>query len=463
MNAEKVCILLVCVLFFVSVVPIKADAVTVTLDNDGSPMGNPYGQCEVKPSFDADYYDCYIPYNMTCEEIGGIATVMQDYIHSAKISGRVNYEGTIELASGLVNSWGGGLTPGYCENTDVMTMSAEDGTQYYVAAIPSFCYRHNLVGTNNFYGWSLENRGQLYDLILTDGTVLHFVVGDVKADAHTNGGGEVDDFYSTNTVNYEQYYHLFQAEAGETLEVFGNGGGCVSKFMDYYNIGNGDDQNRIAYIRMYNIRLRDCEVVREDGIPAGVGYTHDGVTIVANPNANNDDITITDENGNPISVNIVPESSLTGMPESVSIGADASDVALPDRENLTISELNSLQSSKDAIEARNSIKVFDFARHAMVFLGLLLMVYVLLILLSAMFDRVNSFIDISLVSLFTFGAIKVSNEEETKGQVGYASNTKLYVSIGVMAVVSALLISGAVIPGVMKAVQWAFDGLSGIF
>lgn len=465
MRVRKLFLVLLCLVLTISVIPVTLSE-SVVLDNDGKPRSNPYGKCAVKSSFDADYYDCYIPYNLTCKEVGGISVggsgKMSESDMNKKVSAKINYEGNLEwsYSQNFLRNYAVGYTASYCEETDAAILTGNDGTQFYIAAIPYFCYASNMDGTAGFPGWSSENRGQLYDLILTDGTVLHFVVGDAKAQVHTNGGS--NGYYVHNDLNYQQYRYLFQSYAGETVEIFGKNGGCVSKFMQKYGFGSDDGDVRVAYIRMYNKRLKDGNVVRAEGIPAGVGYTHDNVSISANSNSNGS-TSITDENGNLIEIAIIPEYQLTGMPTNVSISDGGANVVLSDRDKLSFYELNSLSSSKDAIDARNSIKAFDFARHVMVFIGLLLLVYTIFVFLAAMFDRVNSFIDISLVSIFTFGALKVSNEKETKGQVGYASNAKLYVSIGVMTFVSVLLISGAVIPGIMKAVQSALDWLGDVF
>lgn len=482
MNARKICILLVvCVLFFCSVVPFRAEADDIVLDNDGIPRKNPYGICAVRPSFTADYYDCYIPYALTCKEIGGISVggghgVMSSWDMNKKVSAKVNYEGNLswDFTQYFLKHYAGDYKASFCEHTDAIVLTDSKGTQFYMTALGYFFYASNIDGTNKFPGWSTENRGQLVDVILTDGTVIHFVVADAKAQVHTNGSS---GYYVCNKLNYPQYKYLFQAYAGEVLEIFGKSGNCVNKFMSYYNMGSGEGQNQVAYIRMYNHRIRDSDAVRKEGIPKGVGFTHDNVSIVANPdgyrvpyipdNGENDGGNEGEDNnendGNESPQVGVPEYELDGMPDKSNFSMQGTPVELKDRDDLSISELNSLQFSKEALSIRRSVNAYDTARNIMVFVGLLLFVYVLLMLLATLFDRVNSFIDISLLSVITLGALKISNEEDTKGKSGYASNSKLIGSMLVLTIVSMLLITGAVIPWVMQAVHYVTEWIGNIF
>lgn len=250
---------------------------SASVDNDGNAREakDIYGDSGLASSFnDAEYYDCYIPYNLTCEDIGGYSlgtewsnhatynSPMPDYVRETKVASVINYEGDMSLSAA------NGAPKSYDPDTGCTIYTDANGTQYYVAAIQNFFYyAENMEG---FPGFSSENRGQIFDVILTDGTVIHFIVGDANATAHTNGGDKThegkplkstfDCQFIFSEMKYEQYRHLFSALAGNTVEIWGKQG-CNKKFAEKYNIGSGEDKNKIAYYRMYNKKITDAPQV----------------------------------------------------------------------------------------------------------------------------------------------------------------------------------------------------------
>lgn len=441
---RRICAMISCFVVLLSTfgngVKVNAQEDSVTFDNDGTAISKPYGKCSVKPSFKGDYYDCYIPYKLTCKNIGGYSEDMNESDQSNKVSAKFNWEDDISMpyTKSFTDKYAGEYERGYCPETDVTTYTDKYGTSFYMCAIPFFMYANNLAGSSGFPGWGMENRGQVYDLILTDGTVLHFIVGDAKSKSHTNGCDDGTSLYTLEKLNHIQYKYLFQSYAGETFELFGKSG-CVAKFMDKYNIGSSEGKNQVAYVRMYNLRLRDGIVERESGIPEGTGYSL-GEVKVSKTDTNYDGI------------NIIPEYLLTGMPEVSKLPNSGVSVGIVSRDDLSIKENYSLQVTKDSVDTRNAVRVYDIARYIMAFVGLLLLSYSLLFFLSFAFDRVNSFIDISMVSLITFGSINVCSKQESINKEGYISYTKFYISIGVLVAVACLLISGAVIPWIMRTI-----------
>ena len=429
----------------------------VNIDNDGSARDNPYGDSGIEASFDAPYYDCYIPYNMTCEEVGGYATGytwassayanvaagMTESMKDYKVTGFTNREADFTFYGN-----------GYEEDTGLRTYTDSNGTVFYICALPKFPWQNSLAGSNGFPSWNGDPRKQIFDVILTDGTVIHFMIGDVAAEQHTNGGNDVtqtqfDIIYSFSNLSHEQYRHLFHCQAGHTIEIWGKSG-CAGEFSEKYNIGTGDDKNRVAYIRMYAATTDDV-IIRNSGVPEGVSYSLGDVTIASNGNSAVDIKTIKSE------------WELSGMPKQSVLDDAASHLTLPDRGNLSYNELYSIQVTKDSLESKNSVKVYDIVRQALVFMGLALLLYVIILVLAMAFDRVNSFLDISLVSVLSFGALTVSDEKENVGKKGYASSKKMYVSCLVMLGIAMFLISGGVIPAIMKAVNWAIDAVGSLF
>ena len=73
------------------------------------------------------------------------------------------------------------------------------------------------------------------------------------------------------------------------------------------------------------------------------------------------------------------------------------------------------------------------------------------------FDKANNFIEISLVSIVTFGLLKYSDEKNTKRDSGYASATKIIIIVSVVMTIGLLLISGSILPFTMKAIEWVVN------
>lgn len=154
---------------------------------------------------------------------------------------------------------------------------------------------------------------------------------------------------------------------------------------------------------------------------------------------------------------MITESDLTGMmiPEFLeeyreTVGnSDVTQLSSQERSNLA-----EIKSNKDATETVENKQIKWF--HAIqMFLGICCYIYAILLFLAYMFDYYNSFVDISLLGLLTFGKFKIMESQEVKGFKqfrGYnESNKKTYVTMGmiifrcvVLCLIGALLTSGLV-------------------
>lgn len=425
----------------------------VTFDNDGKAKDNPYGDAKFKKSIEADYYDCYVPYNLTPADIGGWCTgttaigghasyntePMKEEAKNRKISAFSNYQ------SNYVGNRHGSTKHSY-DDIGMSVYTDANGNEYYATAIQNFFYSNSSAG-EGYPGWSSANRGQLFDVVLTDGTVIHFMVGDANATQHTNAGGDdssatFDIAYSYSEAILPQYNHLYQVAHNNCLELWGQQG-CQSKFSEKFNIGNGDDQNRIAYYRMYNTFIKD-NPKRAEGFGKGTTDSLGDVTIGDSQNDN------VDSTGN----EIISEWDLVGM-EGLKTRIDDNalkDYTLPDRSNLSIGEAYSVESVKEDIAINKTALSYDNARVGVVFVGLLLILYSVFMFLGLVFDKVNTFIDISMVGILTFGVLKFSDDDFTKGEEGYVSTNRVIVISIVVMVVGLLLVSGGVLPFLMELV-----------
>lgn len=128
------------------------------------------------------------------------------------------------------------------------------------------------------------------------------------------------------------------------------------------------------------------------------------------------------------------------------------DIQLKSRDDLSLSEGYSTQVIGDNIALANQANMLTTARVSIVFIGLCLVFYAVLLLLAYMFDRVNAFIDISLVKIITFGYIEYTDEDLGGRQVGKASSGRLIFLSCALMVIGCLFLSGGVIPFIMQIV-----------
>ena len=151
---------------------------------------------------------------------------------------------------------------------------------------------------------------------------------------------------------------------------------------------------------------------------------------------------------------LVDEWDLTGMPAKSGL---VSDVAIPNAvtfENLSVTEQYNVVNIKDSIELRESFELWDLARVAVVYLGLLLMVYSLLLIMALVFDKTNNFIEFSLIGLLSFGGIKYSRVADTIDENGVRmlGTKRIVASCLIVFLAGCLLVSGGIFPIVMKFV-----------
>lgn len=450
------------------VTPITAHAEGYMLDNDGTAYDEPIGNSGLPPSFsDAKYYDCYIPYQLTPKDIGGYAnrviayakeycnaTMAQTTIDTRKMGSYINYEFDR-------STWSYGGTMSHESDTGCCIVTDNNGTKYYVCAIQKFFYNSSSVGSEGFPGWGIENRGQIFDAILTDGTIIHFAVGDANAEAHTNGGPMEETLWEVQwgfaDMIYPQYTNLYAAVAGNQVEIWGQSD-CASKFSNKYNIGTGEGQNQIAYYRMYNKKTSDSpSPVAETVNKSSWKFDVNGVTSKGNGGGSDGNgITITGSS-------LYEESHFIGDFAGLT---DEHLIVLPDGSNLYNWEQQEIANWKNTIELLQEDKKFSFLRAIVMFVGILMIVYSTVLFLAFQFDRINNFVDIELVSYITLGKLITSRDEtSTYNKEGERGKPKAVVQKDIaMATITGisagvLLLSGklyAIISLVVSLVQSIF-------
>lgn len=419
---RKVVILaMMCITLLCSIEVVKAD---VTIDNTGEEMKSGYyGDSKLASSFsNAKYVDCYVPYKLTPEDIGGYAVgayaastqnseakgaPMPESTRGKPVATVVTYEGYYDY---LTNKWpalkagnSAGFTVETEESTQMDIVTDKNGNKYYMCAVQPWFFRHEKKGADNFPDVdtvSPDPKGYLFDVILTDGTCIHFVCMDINAAQHTNGIDETgeskfDTVYTNSELKMKQYNNLFSSQNGNTFELWGHN--PCDGFMQKYNFGSGEDKTKIAYYRMYNIKLSDSPQ-RNQGVGKEVSFSYGNVTIKEG------------SNGVDISNGLKAEKDLTDMPSLDLISDDQNTVNLPDSSSLTAKENATVDYIRTNIKNEREDKFYTFAVTSVVFVGLMLILYAVLLLLAYIFDRANILFNISLLGIISLGHLSYPSD-----------------------------------------------------
>lgn len=445
------CIILLVVLFIA-----RIDAYAITIDNDGSAMEVPYGKCEDVPSSyeDLDYYDCYLPYKLTTGEIGGCSLTglwdlgnfyepMTQGDMKLKIGDKVNLQGVYAYCGGVPRSGYDSSAGNACLYTDA------NGNQVYAMAVQKFFFNRE---EGNFYGWDMSCRGQLIDVVLTDGTVIHFALGDTNAEAHTNGLVSATSSAASGDatkLNYKQYHNLFSATAGNCIELWV--GTDVNSFMRKYGFKYDGTGNHIAFYRMYNGKLGENHK-RKSGVGTEPAFNLDGVTISDNDESS--------ESGDSSGSRLVSEYEILAMDKfKPKLSDDASKIELPDGSELLSNERVNVDLIKETINTNTKDKVIFYARVSVVFVGMLMLLYIILVVVAYSFDRVNNFIDFNLLQVITLGRFSISDDER-QGQ-GYTLRRVIKLSF-VCFIVGMLLVTGGIYAWIQNIIYWIFSIINSV-
>ena len=153
--------------------------------------------------------------------------------------------------------------------------------------------------------------------------------------------------------------------------------------------------------------------------------------------------------------NVVEQWELLGMPAKSDIAVESIDLDLPDSNDLTLSEKINLGSIEEGINSRHKTPQ-QVLNIVFIIVGFLLIIYTLLLLIGFVFDKTNTFLNLSLVSILTLGKLKiVSMDEEITPEMakeGYVSRKALFVRSLVLFLLGGLLVSGVIPMLIMKMV-----------
>lgn len=142
--------------------------------------------------------------------------------------------------------------------------------------------------------------------------------------------------------------------------------------------------------------------------------------------------------------NVLDEWDLVGMPVKSKLMDSVQAIELEDTSSLGVKENYSIQVVRDDLYTGRLESIIENARIGVVFAGLLLIFYCILLFFAILFDKSNQFLEISLVSILTFGRLNYSDEEYSNGTKSYAGTGKLFKSVVIILIVGMFLVSGGI-------------------
>ena len=237
--------------------------VTQNVTNQSSTGGT--GSSAAATLSGVDYYDVEVPYKLTCGDIGGMLEgtgtdgytghtyTRPSFVEKTHIGDHVSrltapsymcslyYHTTKQYAIGKL--W---QDKGSVMSKDIPSLGTIDGR--YMSAIQPYFYNQ----PNAFWG-SKDCVGQYFDVILTDGTVIPFIVVDLNSVTHVNKdtSDSPNKNWPTGKLLKPEYKYLFNSASGNCLELIGKDG-SVDDFKKYYKLGT---ENHIAYYRLYKKKI----------------------------------------------------------------------------------------------------------------------------------------------------------------------------------------------------------------
>lgn len=151
---------------------------------------------------------------------------------------------------------------------------------------------------------------------------------------------------------------------------------------------------------------------------------------------------------------LVTESDLTGMPIESTLLAEQKRLSLKSRDDLSQADQTKLVAIETALNAQK-VTLGDRLFTIVSFIGLLVVLYSVFMIVCFIFDYTNTFIEISLLSLMSFGKWRIVSQEDVHNGIVKAGQNKakgvtyltpkmLIFRAVVACIVGFLLISGAV-------------------
>lgn len=477
--------------------------------NDGQPKNNAddcYKDSGLVSSFaNVEYVDCAVPYDITLSQLGG--TYASDLLHCHEwftLKSPDAMGGVYDFKSFNSNGYGkynigdkgnrendystsilNGCMNKLKEQYPNISVQREDvsganyvevnGIRYYMAAVGQYFY--NLAAENNKENseWLKVTHGSIFDVILTDGQVFHYIMADCMGVAHSVKSNESVSFYkcvkqagdsdhsrcqSTATVcstNFTalikpHYKGIVHASAGQLLEMWygakdqGYSEASVSNQPVYKYIAEHEDVH-IAYIRRYNLTVADLDKIQlNTGVPKGASWH-----MVYG--ANSAEAKALNAGGNAKALRVGYQeqelSSWVRLAES-NIAEQLDDANV---DNLKGDDLVSIYNWKTIVTDSNAPVYLKVVRIVIQLVGVLMLIWSILLYVGYWLDTVNNLIDINIVGILTLGKLASGREEDSNynqppengknNKVRIVSHKNIMLICGVTILFAVLILTGA--------------------
>ena len=262
-----------------------------------------------------------------------------------------------------------------------------------------------------------DANGTLIDIILTNGTVVHFIQFDENAVEHTNpnhSASDIEPGFPNPNQPYAKYYgHIASTSSGNCLEIcvaLSNGSTDIAKFKK----AAGADKNPICYYRVYNANIGVPATYKT--APTKLGLITNvadcstvGMTLTGGADEDSENPNGTDENGG--NDNLPGQQKETDYVSTNYLNEIYVEMASLD--DFSDTELYNLELWKNDVHSQDmQTYIIDSSRWIVLSLGIALIVWSILIYLAYWFDVVNNFVDIELLPLLTFKRLRRAHLEE---------------------------------------------------
>lgn len=311
---------------------------------------------------------------------------------------------------------------GYLDSTGNWDVQKHDASGITPANIEEL----NTIGVIDANGNILYNYGSCVDFYMK-GTCTSYTTGAFSGWASRNSGELTEDFIKEGMSDYSIYPSIYKVDVykeGDTIAL-SYLGEDLKENTDYKITVNGNEAT-IEGIDHY-VDVRTVEIDSLGDKPASTSSK-------TNQSSSGSEESIKLYSGK------IDEEELKGLPDESELTKEFDMPNLPDSDSLSAEEMYNLQNMQEISKGVKEFEIVGKVRVGIVFIGLCVIIYSILLGLAAIFDKVNSFVNISLVSILTFGKVKIFGEYVESGN--NATVKKFIVVDIILLFIGIFLVSG---------------------
>ena len=470
-------ILLVLVMCPVAVYADETTMSSFNCGNDGQPK-NTADECFqdsglVSSFANVEYVDCAVPYAITIAQLGGTYKETVTGVHewyrpspsTAGLGGVYTFKPSTSTkavgdAGNRENDYSTSILQGCMnklrEKYPKISVQREDvsganyvevnGIRYYMAAVGQYFY--NMSATTAGHDWLKTTHGSIFDVILTDGQVFHFIMADCMGTSHS-AKNEATTYFTCvdssrtncstlcrkaeNAKTYERtplirdFYAgiIYGAQPSQLLEIWY---GAKAQGYNEASVANqpvmkymSENNVHIAYIRRYNLTVADLDTIQlNTGVPKGASWhmvyeANSAEAKALNAGANAKAVRVGYQEQELSSWVRLAESDLTEQLDNANL------------DNLKGDELVSIYNWKTIVTDSNAPVYLKVIRIVIQLIGVLMLLWSILLYVGYWLDTTNNLIDINIVGILTLGKLISGREEDSNYNqpVESGKNTKV--------------------------------------